>query len=164
MRKEHRPRRRAFGAATRRCRSLTLASCFRSRLGVAFDLEPNLSSSKAAAAAGRDWKARGTKWLKPWARRHDVRKERQRRAAAPKARLCGLCSFPRVTGAISETNYWNTSSIPIFVGWKKCMSLSYPNSIFLPGFCLSLRKYHSVSWLVENPLHIGFNHLWMSCE
>ena len=64
MRKEHRPRRRAFGAATRRSRSLTLASCCRSRLGVAFDLEPILSSSKAAAAAGRDWK------------------ERQRRAAA----------------------------------------------------------------------------------
>ena len=36
MRKEHRPRRRAFGAATRRSRSLTLASCCRSRFGVAF--------------------------------------------------------------------------------------------------------------------------------
>ena len=36
MKKEHRPRRRAFGAATRRSRSLTLASCCRSHFGVAF--------------------------------------------------------------------------------------------------------------------------------
>ena len=93
-----------------------------------------------------------------------MRKERQRRAAAPKARLCGLCSFPRVTGDISETNYWNTSSIPIFVRWKKRMSLSYPNSIFLPGFCLSLLKFHSVSWLVENPIYIGFAHCRTSYE
>ena len=88
-----------------------------------------------------------------------MRKERQRRAAAPKARLCGLRSFPKVTSAISKTNYWNTSSIPIFVGWKKCISLSYPNSIFLPGFCLSLLKFHSVSWLVENPIYRGLNTL-----
>ena len=88
-----------------------------------------------------------------------MRKERQRRAAAPKARLCGLRSFPKVTSAISKTNYWNTSSIPIFVGWKKCMSLSYPNSIFLPGFCLSLLKFNSVSWLVENPIYRGLNTL-----
>ena len=115
-------------------------------LALLLDLVIYFGSSKAAAAAGRE------------------QSERQRRAAAPKARLCGLCSFPRVTGAISETNYWNTSSIPIFVRWKKRMSLSYPNSIFLPGFCLSLLKFHSVSWLVENPIYIGFNHLWMSCE
>ena len=50
--KKHRPRRHAYGVATRRSRSLTFASCCRSRFGVAFCFREYFGSSKAAATAG----------------------------------------------------------------------------------------------------------------
>ena len=61
-----------------------------------------------------------------------------------------------MNGAISETNYWNTYSIPIFVGCKKQVNLFFTDVILFAEILPLFSEIQMGFQILLNPLYIGF--------